>query len=106
MSTLADLVLNAVEPDLDDAALFGSSVAITADRILIGAEADDVIGTASGSVYLFERTGQNQWGNVTKIVEADAQEGRRFGKDVAIDGTSAIVGTGAGGNTAYVFQVE
>jgi hypothetical protein len=89
---------------------FGISVAIDGDYAIVGANGDDDGGSASGSAYIFRRTGTNAWDAGTKIVASDAASGDQFGTSVAIDGDYAIVrasynddgGTSSG--SAYIFR--
>lgn len=85
--------------------LFGSSVALLNDKILVGAPGDNA---ARGGAYLFYRnqgSGDN-WGQFQKITASDGVSGDRFGADVSLDVYQAAVGApekngGEGGG--YVF---
>jgi FG-GAP repeat protein len=86
---------------------FGRAVAISGTTAVVGAFGDDDLGSASGAVYLFDtRTGEQ----IRKIVAADGQAGDRFGRAVAIEGTTAIVGAfldddnGNLSGSAYLFD--
>jgi len=87
---------------------FGSSVAISGNTALIGAEGDDDAGTDSGSAYLFRRTGTT-WTQLDKLTATDAAAGGRFGSSVAISGSTALIGAPSGPQpgtfspAAYVF---
>ena len=91
---------------------FGSAVAVSGDRILIGAFADDDVGSASGAAYLFERNrgGADNWGQVAKLTATDAEATDQFGFSVALSGDTAVVGAhfessaGNYGGAAYVFE--
>ena len=73
---------------------FGHSVAISGDTVAVGARLDDGDGSASGSVYIFERDlgGNDSWGERVRIKASDAQKGDQFGFSVAIDGNNLLVG--------------
>lgn len=95
-----------------DAALrdsFGSSVALSGNTALIGAERDDDAGESSGSAYLFQRVG-TAWSELTKLTASDAAEGDRFGSSVAIDGNIALIAAegdddrGANAGSVYTFS--
>lgn len=75
-------------------ALFGSSVAISGDQVLVGQPLDDVSGTDSGSAYVFSRNqgGADQWGQAAKLLAAAGAVGDWFGWSVSIDGSIAVVG--------------
>jgi len=85
---------------------FGSSVAISENTALIGAEGNDDAGADSGSAYVFRRTGTT-WTQLDKLTasDADAAAGDRFGSSVAISGDTALIGAPSGPQpgTAYVF---
>ena len=95
--------------DADGGDSFGGSVSISGDTAIVGAVADNDVGSA----YVFiEPTGG--WTNATnedaKLTASDAEAGDRFGDSVAIDGDTALVGANeddVGGTSdtgsAYVF---
>jgi len=90
----------------------GSSVSIRGDTLVLGADADDDLGSNSGSVYLFGRNtgGPDGWGLVHKIVAPDGQAGDRFGFSVSIGHDRLAVGAngdddaGSSAGAAYVFE--
>ena len=91
---------------------FGSSVAIDGDTIVVGAEREDVGGNSTGAAYVFRRDegGGGNWGEVTKLTAAGAQNLDFFGRSVAVSGDTAVVGAdgddveGSRAGAAYVFQ--
>ena len=89
---------------------FGYSVAISGDYAIVGAYGDDDRGGASGSAYIFRRTGTNTWDAGTKILASDGAADDFFGYSVGISGDYAIVGAwgnGDGGSlsgSAYIFR--
>jgi hypothetical protein len=88
--------------------VFGKSVAINGDTLVIGAPYDDDHGTNSGSAYVFVRSGEI-WTEQAKLTAADGLEFDQFGDAVAISGDTAIVGAwfdddlGADSGSVYVF---
>jgi FG-GAP repeat protein len=93
--------------------IFGLSVAIYGDTVIVGTS--DTIGSnfSQGSVYVFERNqgGPNNWGEIKKLTASDGAAFDRFGDAVAIYGDTAIIGAFAddiGGNdnqgSVYVFE--
>jgi len=92
--------------------LFGFSVAISGDVVIVGAFLDDDNGTDSGSAYIFERNqgGTDNWGLVKKITALDGEAIDRFGTSVAISGDTVIVGAtydddnGYFSGSAYIFE--
>ena len=91
---------------------FGSAVDINADRLIVGAFADDVVGTNSGSAYVFRYDGSD-WVQEAKLLPDDPGAFNTFGRHVAIDGIVAVCGD-AGGNhgigmytgAAHVFRFD
>jgi hypothetical protein len=64
--------------DAKDGGLFGRSVAISGDTILVGSRNE--------AVYIFQKDqgGTNNWGQVKKIVSSDDAQGDWFGYSVAV----------------------
>jgi len=89
--------------------LFGNSVSISGDTVLVGAPLDDDNGNLSGSAYVFVRVGSN-WVQQAKLHANDGAAGDNFGFAVALDGDYAVVGAhenddgGSGAGSAYVFK--
>ncbi|MGJ8724877.1 MAG: hypothetical protein ACSHYB_10005 [Roseibacillus sp.] len=87
---------------------FGTSVAISGDTVVVGAERDDDGGSASGSAYIFTRFGSS-WSLQAKLTADDAAREDRFGFSVAISGDSVAVGAyrdddgGLNSGSAYLF---
>ncbi len=87
---------------------FGYSVAISGDTAIVGAYGDDDAGSASGSAYVFVRSGTT-WSQQAKLTALDAAASDQFGYSVAISGDTAIVGAyldddaGSASGSAYVF---
>ena len=80
---------------------FGYSVAIDGNTVVIGSPYD---GSYSGAAYVFRTTdGGASYGQVTKLTAADAATNDNFGRFVAIDGDTVVVGTKYG-EAAYVFR--
>jgi hypothetical protein len=93
---------------------FGHSVAISGDRVVVGARSDTIGGNvAQGSAYVFVEPAGGWSGRLTqtaKLVASDGEGFDAFGWDVAIDGDTVVVGAisdEVGGNSAqgsaYVF---
>ena len=92
--------------------IFGHSVSVSGDTVVVGAYAEDDGGSRAGAAYVFQRSqgGADNWGEVTKITASDAEAGDEFGISVTISGNTAAVGAhredagGAWAGAAYVFQ--
>jgi hypothetical protein len=81
---------------------FGDSMAISGNRLVIGASGDDTPQTSAGAVYVFDDSG-SAYGLEQKLTIPDGTNGDQFGFSVDIDG-STIVG-GAKEDTTVVGQV-
>jgi len=90
---------------------FGWSVAVDGDTAVIGAWLDDdtTVGDNKGSAYVFTRDGIN-WTQQAKLLAADGAAGDYFGRSVAVDGDTVVIGANADDDTvddnkgsAYVF---
>ena len=89
---------------------FGSSVSISGDYAIIGANTDDVgANVDQGSAYIFVRNGNN-WTQQAKLTAADGASNDRFGNSVSISSDYAIVGadeddigSNANQGSAYIF---
>ena len=78
---------------------FGGSVAVDGDYILVSAHLDDSGGFInSGAVYVYERTGSNEWGAPTKLTAPDPSDADVFGWDVSISETSGVIGAKSAGD--------
>ncbi len=89
---------------------FGYGVAVHGDTIVVGAYEDDIEGDDAGAAYVFTRPA-NGWADMTQTARltagSDAADGDEFGKSVAVDGDTIVVGapeedTQARGS-AYIF---
>ncbi len=103
--------LTASDGQEDD--LFGCSVSISGDYIVVGADLDDNgIYPDSGSVYIFWRNqgSPDNWGQLTKIVVSNLNDYYKFGGSVSLDGDNLIVGAigdpafGIFSGAAYIFD--
>ncbi len=98
--------------DLDDVgdSLFGCSVAISGDTVVVGARGwDGPGGVDQGAADIFVRSG-GVWSHQWKLIPSDAAADDQFGFSVAISGETVVVGArrdnaGAGidQGSAYVF---
>jgi len=81
---------------------FGTSVSISGDTIVVGADWDSTpAGDYAGSAYVFVRSGTT-WTEQQKLVASDATTNDNFGHSVSISGDTIVVGQFVG-DTAYVF---
>ena len=90
--------------------LFGRSVSISGDRVLVGAYYNDDDGSSSGSAYVFGLEGDT-WIETQELHASDAASGDEFGRMVAIDGERAIITShqdddaGENSGSAYIFDL-
>lgn len=84
--------LNASDKAAGD--LFGISVSIFADTIVVGANGDDDRGSDSGSAYVFVKPalGWTTAIETAKLTASDTTDGDEFGKSVAIFDNAIVVG--------------
>ncbi|MCE9538994.1 MAG: FG-GAP repeat protein [Bacteroidetes bacterium] len=77
---------------------FGISVSISGSYVVVGAYLEDENENGgstlsnAGSAYIFERDGNNNWGQVKKITASDRDPNDNFGQSVNISGNYVIVG--------------
>lgn len=98
----------------DSDAYFGASVAVSGDRVLIGAPNEFVIPFGRcGAAYLFERTVVGTWSTKGIATSTDAVSGELFGSAVALNAEFAAVGVPAisfgasdGAGAVYVYEIS
>jgi len=87
---------------------FGHSVALSGDTLVISAPDDDDKGIDSGSVYVYVLSG-TIWAEQAKLTASDGAAGDSFGRSVAIDGETIIIGArqdddnGTSSGSAYIY---
>ena len=83
---------------------FGVSVAIDGNFAVIGAYQSDSNGIDAGAAYVFEHIGST-WHQRQKLTASDASTGAQFGRSVAIEDDTIVVGSNRANNTgsAYIF---
>ena len=88
--------------------VFGITVAVSGDILVVGAPGDSDAGVNSGSAYVFTRVGGG-WSQQAKLTATDAAAGDQFGASVAVSGDTAVLGApvdddaGSSSGSAYVF---
>jgi len=87
---------------------FGSSVALSGERALIGSHGDD---NFKGSAFVFRYDSvSGTWQEEAKLVASDGPAQRKFGNSVSLCGTTALVGAhsdkdnGIAAGAAYLFD--
>ena len=96
-----DARLTAPAPMAGD--VFGAAVALSGDRVLVGAYGD---GRESGVAYVFARTG-GTWVQEAEVSAGIAVPGERFGAAAALDGDGVLIGAPYtdGGGAAYASEL-
>ncbi|EJK65214.1 hypothetical protein THAOC_13955, partial [Thalassiosira oceanica] len=87
-------------PDLATGDMFGRSVAIYGDTIVVGAYRDDENEGDSGSAHVFVRSGE-EWTHQAMLLAPDGAPRDFFGWSVAIYGDSIVVGARYDGDNGY-----
>ena len=96
----------------DRMTVFGDSVSISGDTVVVGPPAIMITAQASGAAYIFERDqgGAGNWGQVKRITALDAAANDNFGYRVSISGDTVVVGAdydndnGTNSGSAYIFK--
>ncbi len=90
--------------------IFGGTVAISGDIIVIGARRDDDNGNNSGSAYVFRfDPDTSNWIQEQKLLSDDGHFSDYFGISVAVSGDIALIGAyfhGLLAGAAYVFRYD
>lgn len=90
---------------------FGGAVAVSANRVVLGASRDRTGGTYAGSVYVYDLASATPSLPAITLNNPDPDVGDRFGYSVAISGNWVVVGApfddavGADAGSAYVFDL-
>jgi hypothetical protein len=91
---------------------FGTSVAISGSRMVVGAYLDDIGATDAGSAYVYDLSSGTPTVPLATLNNPGPAEEDRFGNSVAISGTRVVVGaylddTGAtDAGSAYVYDLS
>ena len=92
-----------------EADLFGDSVAISGDTLVVGARLDNDTAVNSGSVYVYTRS-MGTWSLEQKLVASDPDAFDYFGASVSISGDTLVVGSihddanGYQSGAAYIYS--
>jgi MYXO-CTERM domain-containing protein len=108
-SWIEEQKLSANDAAPDD--VFGFSVSLWQDRVLVGAQLDDDAGADSGSAYVFRWNGAS-WNHEDKLTASDGAPADRFGYGVSLWGDRALMSApldddgGSESGSAYVFVLQ
>jgi hypothetical protein len=95
-----------VASDAEKSSLFGGSVSIDGEYVIVGADCDG----STGAAYTFKYNGTN-WIEEAKLLASDGEDDV-FGTSVSIDGENAIIGAyydndnGKESGSAYIFKKD
>jgi hypothetical protein len=96
--------LQASDGQRDD--VFGKSISLLNDQVLIGASRSDGAETSSGSAYLFAYDGMS-WTESQKLTASDGSTGELFGTSLVLTNSHALIGArfdrDLGGNSGSVY---
>ena len=79
-----------VPSDAELGAVFGHSVAVDGNTMVVGAPGDDELSFNAGAAYVFEKI-DGVWVEVAKLYSDNPSFAKRFGGEVDIDGDTIIV---------------
>ena len=91
--------------DGDTGDIFGGSLSLDGDTLLVGANIDE----GGGSAYVFRGAGA-AWSEVKKLQASNGADGESYGYSVGVDGDIAVVGAnlhagvGTDSGAAYVYE--
>jgi len=88
-ATTGTLIATLTNPTPSDGDLFGSSVAISGDTVVVGAYSDDAGGTDNGIAYLYNATTGALVATLDNPTPASSD---LFGYSVAISGNNVVIG--------------
>lgn len=83
---------------------FGLSVAVNGAYVIVGAPYVNVESANNGAVYVFHRTGEQQWEQVQILTGSSPGVGH-FGFSLATDGDTLVVGARASGEV-YIYELD
>lgn len=99
---------------LGNAGLFGSSVSVSGDRVVVGAPLEDPQGIVdAGAAYVYEILGVNDCPQLCKLEAVDMESSDKFGSSVSVSGDTVLVGAPlndpqgvANAGAAYVYEID
>ena len=91
---------------------FGSAIALSQSRVVIGSPYDDAAGADAGAVHVYEYDDATGWMASAVIVSPTASAADHFGGAVAMDGDLLLIGArdadtaGIGSGDAWIFTID
>jgi hypothetical protein len=87
---------------------FGSHVALSGDRLVVGAPGGLALANQAGSAYIYERNqgGSNAWGEVVRLTASDVPYTDNYGWGIATSGNTVVIGayTRPMGGKVYIYE--
>jgi len=80
--------------------LFGLSVSISGDTVVVSAEGEDDGGSQAGAAFIYVRNGTT-WTEQQKLLPSDKKTNTYFGRPVAISGDTVVIGKFLDNTIAY-----
>jgi len=104
-----DFITKLIAYDYDGSDKYGTAVAIDGYIVAIGSVSDDVGGSGTGSVYIYERNETDDFNLVSKVGASDREVGDALGKTVAVYGDYVVASAlnddnGTDSGSVYIFQ--
>ncbi len=78
--------------DAEPGDLFGHSICLKGDRLIVSSIAENSRGNNTGAAYIFEKGQDGSWSEAARLQSDLVDGGDRFGVSVSIDGDTAVVG--------------
>lgn len=97
-------------PSADD--LFGNSVSVSGNYVVVGANTDDMVAADAGSAYVYNLTSMTPTDPAWTLDNPTASNGDLFGNSVAVSGNIVVVGASSddtnalNSGSAYVYDLS
>ena len=88
---------------------YGFAVDVSGDRLVVGAQRDDSVATDAGTAFVYGRQADQSWMQLTELAGTGLAANFFFGRSVAVEGNTVVVGAPGTGaiaadpRSAYVF---
>jgi len=88
------MVKKVTASDGEDDDMFGGTLALRGDTLVVGVPYEDGAGTDRGAAYVYYRNqgGDDNWGELVKLTATDPVDDDEFGYEVGLGGDTLIVG--------------
>ena len=86
--------------------LYGWTVALSEDHLVVSASETFVNGWNRGAVYIYKKDMNGNWGNEQKLIASDTSSLFGFGYSIDIHGDNMIVSGGGAVGSAWVYEMD